>query len=424
MARLLEYEGKKIFKENGIAVPKGKMARSPQEAKKIAEELGMPTVIKAQILSGKRGKGGGIKFAQNPVEAEKAAADLLGSRINDIPVDRVLTEEQLKIQKEMYMAVTTSDATRAPIAIFSMAGGMDIEEVLENQPEKIFTKDISILRGFFQYDALNILRKVPDLTGNEMISCAQILARLYAIYRKYDCKLVEINPLALTEKGFVSADARVNIDDDAMFRHPELGIELYEESGAREPTALEIAAGQIDKSDHRGSAHFVQIDPGATYAKANNKIPIGYDCVGTGCAITLFDEIFPRGYYPVNFCDTSGNPTSLKMYAATKIVFSQPEIRGYLMVTGMAAQQLDNTARGIIKALKELYPQTGGKPNIPCLLCFRGRSDDIAVHLFKEHGISDSPWFKVLGRYNTEKSAAEEFDALYKKWEKETGGKL
>ena len=126
----------------------------------------------------------------------------------------------------------------------------------------------------------------------------------------------------------------------------------------------------------------------------------------------------------MDFCDTSGNPTSLKMYAATKIVFSQPVIKGYVMVTGMAAQQLDNTARGIIKALKELYPATGGKPNIPCLLAFRGRSDDVAVQLLREHGISDSPWVKVLRRDYTEKSAAEEFDRLYKKWVKETGGKI
>jgi hypothetical protein len=105
-----------------------------------------------------------------------------------------------------------------------------------------------------------------------------------------------------------------------------------------------------------------------------------------------------------------------------KIIISQPEIKGYLFVTGMAAQLLDNTARGIVKALKELYPQTGGKPNIPCLFAFRGRSDEVAVELFKEHGISDSPWVKVLRRDFSEKTAAEEFDKLYKKWEKEVGG--
>lgn len=423
MARLLEYQGKDIFRQNGIAIPKGRLARSTQEAKQIAEEFGVPVAIKAQVLVGKRGKGGGIKFAKTPNEAEQVAQEILGSTIDNVPVQCVLVEEKVEIKKEIYMGVTTSDATRTPIAIFSLSGGMDIEEVGESHPGKIFTKDISISRGFYEFDARNLLRRVEGLSGSEINNFAQMITKLYQIYRKYDCKLVEINPLAVTAKGIFAADARIDIDDDAIWRHPELGIEVSEEAGAREPTPLEITAGQIDKNDHRGSAHFVQIDPDGSYAQKMNKISIGYDCVGTGCAITLFDEIYPLGYYPIDFCDTSGNPTSLKMYAATKIVFSQPEIRGYLMVTGMAAQQLDNTARGIIKALKELYPKTGGKPNIPCVLCFRGRSDEVAVQLFKDHGISDSPYFKVLGRFNTEKSAAEEFDKLYKKWEKETGGK-
>lgn len=422
MARLLEYQGKDIFKKNGINIPRGKLARSPQEARQIAEEFKTPVAIKAQVLMGKRGKSGGIKFAKTPEEAQLVAREILATKIQNMPVQIVLVEEGLDIKKEVYMGVTTSDATRTPVAIFSVSGGMDIEEVGEKNPEKIFIKDISISRGFYEFDARNMLRKVQGLSGNEINSYAQILANLYKVYRKNDCKLAEINPLVVTTKGILAADARIDIDDDAIWRHAELGIEVSEEAGAREPTPLEIAAGQIDKNDHRGSAHFVQIDPDGSYANAINKISIAYDCVGTGCAITLFDEIYPLGYYPIDFCDTSGNPTSLKMYAATKIVFSQPEIRGYLMVTGMAAQQLDNTARGIIKALKELYSKTGGKPNIPCVLCFRGRSDEVAVQLFKDHGISDSPYFKVLGRFNTEKSAAEEFDRLYKKWEKETGG--
>jgi succinyl-CoA synthetase beta subunit len=379
-------------------------------------------MVKAQVLVGGRGKSGGIKEAHNPEEAEKVTEAILAMDYEGIKVTRVLVEEKLDVTKEIYAAATSNVATRTPVSIFSLSGGMDIEEVKEKDPQKIITKDISILKGLSQFEAMNTLRKVSGLNSAEIAAYGRILASLYDIYRKYDCKLVEINPLVVTARGVVAADARVDIDDDAIGRHPDLGIEISEEAGAREPTALEIAAGQIDHKDHRGSAHLVQIDPAASYARQIGKIPIGYNCVGTGCAITLFDEIFPLGYSPVDFCDTSGNPPSIKMYAATKIVFSQPEIRGYLMVTGMAAQLLDNTARGIIKALKELYPETGGKPNIPCLLCFRGRQDEVAVQLFREHGISDSPWFKVLGRNHTEKDAAEEFDRLYQIWVKETGG--
>ena len=422
MPRLMEYQGKELFQKNGIAVPKGRLAQSPQEARKIAEELGGPVAIKAQVLMGKRGKAGAIKFSNTTEETERITREILGLKIHDFPVKKILVEEMLDIKKEIYMGITSNDATRAPIAIFSLSGGMDIEEVAERNPEKIFTGDISIGRGFYQYDALNILRKVEELSSGEINSYAQVLVKLYTIYRKYDCKLVEINPLVVTKRGILAADSRIDIDDDAVWRHPELGMEQFEEAGSREPTALEIAAGQIDKDDHRGSAHFVQIDPDASRAKKNKRIPIAYHCVGAGCAITLFDEISPLGYSPLDFCDTSGNPTSLKLYAAVKIILSQPKIQGYLFVTGMAAQLLDNTARGIIKALKELYPQTGGKPNIPCVFAFRGRSDEVAVQLFKDHGISDSPWVRMLRWDFSEKTAAEEFDRLYKKWKKETGG--
>ncbi|MFC1824135.1 ATP-grasp domain-containing protein [Thermodesulfobacteriota bacterium] len=423
MARLLEYQGKDLFKKGGIATPRGAVCETPEEAGKLAEEWGVPVALKAQVLTGKRGKRGGIKFAKTPQEAEAAARDVLALSFDNMPVDKILVEETVEeIDKEVYMAVTSHDATRAPVAIFSLSGGMDIEEVGENHPEKIFTQNISILRGFFQFDAMNLLRKVGELSSAEVNRYAQILAGLYDIYRQYDCKLVEINPLVVAKKGILAVDARVDIDDDALFRHPELGLEQSEEAGSREPTALEIAAGQIDQNDHRGSAHFVQIDPDASRAKAANRVPIAYHCVGAGCAITLFDEISPLGYGPLDFCDTSGNPPSMKLYATVKIILSQPEIQGYLFMTGMAAQLLDNTARGIIKAFLELYPETGGKPNIPCVLCFRGRSDDVALQLFKDHGISDSPWVEVLGRHQTEKSVAEAFDQLYKKWKKETGG--
>jgi succinyl-CoA synthetase beta subunit len=133
------------------------------------------------------------------------------------------------------------------------------------------------------------------------------------------------------------------------------------------------------------------------------------------------DELVPLGYYPINFCDSSGNPVGSKLYRITKIIMAQPQIEGYVFVSCVSSQQLDNTARGIIKAFKELYPASGGQPNIPSILVFRGAWDDVALDLFREHGISDGRWIKVLGRDTTEKEAAGIFDALYKEW-KESGG--
>ncbi len=421
MAKLTEYQGKELFRKHGIATPRGIIARSPQEARQGAREIGKAVVIKAQVLKGKRGKAGLIRFADNGDQAERLAEEIFNMKTENGPIPALLVEEKLEIKKEIYAGITSSGEFRSPTAIFSTEGGMEIEEVKERNPACVSYGKISISGGFPAYEAMNVIRRTESIRGPELNQYAQLLSKLYAIYRRYDCKLVEINPLAATENGLVAVDARVDVDDDAVFRHPELGIEHAEEAGSREATALEIAAGQIDHNDHRGSAHFVQIDPDGERARRLNKIPIAYHCVGTGCAITLFDEIFPLGYHPMNFCDTSGNPPSIKLYASVKIILSQPQIRGYLMQTGMAAQLLDNTARGIIKAFKELYPHTAGRPNIPCVLCFRGRSDEVAVNLFKEHGISDSPLVKVLGRDNSEKDVAEAFDRLYRKWAEEKG---
>jgi len=278
------------------------------------------------------------------------------------------------------------------------------------------------MRGFYYYDALNLLRRDWQLDSRRMFAVANLYTNLYRVYREYDCKLAEINPLALTADGPVAVDARVDVDDDALARQTTLDLEVAEEAGERAATALEVAAGTIDENDHRGSVHFVQIDPDGSYAQAEGKVPIGFDCVGAGTSLTTMDELVPLGYYPINFCDSSGNPVGSKLYRITKVIMAQPQIEGYVFVSCVSSQQLDNTARGIIKAFKELYPSTGGQPNIPCVLVFRGAWDDVAIDLFKQHGISAGRWVRVLGRDTAEIEAAEVFDALYKEWKSETGG--
>ncbi|MDN5347692.1 MAG: succinyl-CoA synthetase beta subunit [Clostridia bacterium] len=417
MPRLYEYQGKKLFRAGGIPVPEGRVATTPQEAQEVAQSIGFPVAIKAQVLAGKRGKAGAIKFAEDADEVYHIASNLLGKSIRGMEITRLLVEKKLNIKKELYLAITADPSSRQPVAIFSAVGGMDIEEMAAQDPGAIIKKKIDILRGFRDYDGLNLVRKAGDLSGAEKLSLAALAAKLYRLYRQYDCKLAEINPLVLTDEGFVAADARVDIDDDAVSRQTGLELEAMEDAGERPPTPLEIAAGKIDAFDHRGSAHFVQLDPGAQYAREMGLVPIGFDCVGTGASLAVMDELVPLGYYPINFCDTSGNPTASKLYRVTKIIFSQPEIQGYVFVSCVSSQQLDNTARGIIKALKELYPATGGKPNIPVVLAFRGAWDDVAQRLFEDHGIAQSPLVKILGREATEKDAAEAFDRLYRAWQ-------
>jgi succinyl-CoA synthetase beta subunit len=422
MARLLEYQGKALFRRKGIPVPEGRTVRSAEEALSAADELGFPVVVKAQVHAGGRGKAGAILFAEDQESVTQAVRELLAKQVHGAPVRELLIEKKADIEQEVYAAITADPSTRQPIAIFSPRGGMDVEQTADEDASALFSMPIDILRGLYYYDALNLLRKDWRLDSRRMFAVANLYTNLYRVYREYDCKLAEINPLVLTAEGPVAVDARVDIDDDALARQTALDLEVAEEAGERAATALEIAAGTIDEHDHRGSVHFVQIDPTGAYARAQGKVPIGFDCVGAGTSLTTMDELVPLGYYPINFCDSSGNPVGSKLYRITKVIMAQPQIEGYVFVSCVSSQQLDNTARGIIKAFKELYPSTGGQPNIPCVLVFRGAWDDVAIDLFKQHGISDGRWIRVLGRDTAEIEAAEIFHALYQEWKSETGG--
>jgi len=422
MARLLEYQGKALFKGKGIPVPEGGVAHNAEEALAVAEKLGFPVAVKAQVHAGGRGKAGAILFAEDPASLAQAVRDLLARQIHGAPVEEVLIEKKAAVEKELYVAITADPSRRQPVAIFSARGGVDIEQTAGGEASAVHTVPIDILRGFYYYDALNLLRRGWQLDSRRMFAVANVYTNLYRLYRDYDCKLAEINPLVLTADGVLALDARVDVDDDALARQTSLDIEVAEEAGERGATPLEIAAGTIDEGDHRGSVHFVQIDPDASYARAEGKVPIGFDCVGAGTSMTTMDELVPLGYYPVNFCDSSGNPVGSKLYRITKVIMSQPQIEGYVFVSCVSSQQLDNTARGIIKAFKELYPATGGQPNIPSVLVFRGAWDEVALDLFEQHGISGGRWIKVLGRDTAEREAAEIFDALYREWKAETGG--
>ncbi len=421
MARLLEYQAKTILRRFGIPTPDGQVVRAVSEAKNAGAQIGYPAMVKAQIRSGKRGKGGGVRSVNDEAELAAAAADVMEDNICGLPVDTLLVEQRLEVMKEIYLGVTADPNARSPVIIFCGNGGVDIEETALADPEAIHKLHIDILRGVYPYEALKLVNAADDLTSRQKLGIARILCRMYDIYRTHDCKLVEINPLALTPEGLVALDARVDIDGDALERQADLNLDVAEEAGSRSPTLLEEIAATIDEEDHRGTVHFVQIDPDLSYAREHNRIPIGFDCVGAGACLTTMDELVPLGFCPVNFCDTSGNPVGSKLYRVTKLIFSQPGIQGYVFVSCISSQQLDNTARGIIKALKELYPETKGQPNIPTVLCFRGAWDEDAVRLLAEHGISEGRWVRVMGRDATERDAAEAFYSLHQEWRSETG---
>jgi succinyl-CoA synthetase beta subunit len=421
MPKLLEHRGKRLLRKAGIATPEGRIVTSPGEARSAAEALGFPVAVKAQILAGKRGLGGGITFANDAAEAEAAAQRLLGTTLYGWPISELLIETKSTIESELYVAVISEVAVRAPLMIVSTRGGVEIEAAAHAGAGTTVSAAVDMRRGAPVYWCLDLVRTLP-LPEATLVALAGILARLYEVYRHNDCTLAEINPLAVTARGLIALDARIAIDDDAVFRHPELDLERSQEVGDRNATALELAAGKIDEHDHRGSAHFVQIDPDGSLAQAQGKISIGFDGIGTGVSMAVMDELVPLGFLPMNFCDTSGNPTGSKLYRITKAILAQPLIEGYVFASCLSSQQLDVTARGIIKAFREIFAPHGGAPTIPCVFSFRGAWDDVALDLFRRHGLDAHPWVRVLGRDSTERELAQTFKELHERWRAARGG--
>ncbi|MHA2230838.1 MAG: ATP-grasp domain-containing protein, partial [Candidatus Thorarchaeota archaeon] len=206
------------FRAYGMPTPPGGVAKTPQEAKKQASDVGKPVVVKAQVLAGKRGKAGGVKFADTPDEAEKFTKDILGMRINDLPVEAVLIEEKLDIEQEIYAGLTIDRNERKYVMIGSAAGGMSIEELAEESPEKIIKKHIDPSIGFQPYEARNMAIAM-GFKGKQINKLSGFFLKIWKIVKDYDVELTEINPLILTKDGrFLAADARLNIDDDGNCR--------------------------------------------------------------------------------------------------------------------------------------------------------------------------------------------------------------
>ncbi len=375
MARLYEYQGKQLLKTAKVPIPQGEVATTPQEAGKIAEKIGRPVAIKAQIWAGGRGKAGGIKFANNPSEAETVAKDLLGSVIKNLKVEKVLVEEKLDIAQEYYVGVIidASREVRAPVVMFSTEGGMDIESV---SPDKIAQMNVDVIRGFRFYDALNLAvqLKVPT---KFLPSIAQAIMGLFQTFKGYNCRTAEINPLIQTKEGkIIAGDCRMAIDDSSVFRHPELGIDVAREAPTP-PTEFDKIAWWIEEGDLRGTCYIAQMAPdkkGLGY--------VGYHGIGGGGAILGVDALNRQGLKIANYADTSGNPTAAKVYRAAKVILSQPDIEGYMLGGFIVANQEQwHHAHGVVKALREELPK---RPGFPCVLLLCGNKEKESMEILKE----------------------------------------
>ena len=373
MARLHEYQGKAILAANGFKIPRGRAASTADEAVSAAKELAADeksgeVVIKIQAWTTGRAGIGGVAFATKPDDVRTHAARMLAMKVGQFPVEAVLIEEKIDIEREFFLSFAIDDAARAPVIVFAAGGGTGIEERAAS------TRRIPC----------NVNRGPLDSTVNEAVSScglsqahakqlAEVIRKLFTAARSVEARSLEINPLVLTKNGeFVAADCRITIDDYAAARHPELGIEIAREFD-HPPTPLERIAYAIEQNDHRGTFYFAQL---ATTAPKDSKGLVGFHGAGGGGSMMSMDAIVNAGFTIANFTDTSGNPSASKVYRAARIILAQPDLIGYFgSGSGVASQEQYWSAYGLAKAFWEL------NLDIPAVIRLGGNTEDRAVDI-------------------------------------------
>ncbi|MCK8603481.1 ADP-forming succinate--CoA ligase subunit beta [Desulfoferrobacter suflitae] len=338
--KIHEYQAKELFQKYGVPIPRGQVAFNVEEAKSAAAELGtLPVVIKAQIHAGGRGKGGGVKLAKTPVEVEEVAQAILGMTLvthqtgpEGRLVRRVLVEEGLAIEKELYLGMLPDRSSARVTIMVSEAGGMDIEEVAAKTPEKIIKVQVDPLLGFEAFQARQLaygLNLEPDLVK----LFVPMVARLYKLFCEYDCSLVEINPLIITrDRNILALDAKVNFDDNALFRHKD--ILEYRDHDEEDPAEVEASKYNLN------------------YIKMDGNI--GNMVNGAGLAMATMDIIKLAGADPANFLDVGGGASEEMVENGFRIILSDPAVKGVFINIFGGILRCDILAQGVVEAAKKV----------------------------------------------------------------------
>lgn len=395
MVRLYEYQGKALLKNMGIPVPEGGVASTPREAVEVAERIGKPVAVKAQVLITGRLKAGGIRFAFSAHEVEKIASEMLGSEIKGLRVEKLLVEEKLEVEKEFFLSVTINDSykVKGPTVLFSTQGGVDVEEVAEVHPEKISSMNVDYLRGLKLSDARELVSRL-DVPPSIVDSISEVACKLYEVFVKADAHTVEVNPLILTVDGrLVAGDCRITLDDNSVFRHPEFQIEVPRDM-ARPPTELEKIAWRVEEGDYRGVFYFLQLNADIDEVRRGGYI--AFHGIGGGACMLAADALMRRGLKLATYVDTSGNPAASKVYRAIKIALSIPGIEGYCLAGAVLANQ-EQWYHGyaIVKALREAAKE---RPGLPVLILIAGNKERETHRIIRE-GLRDVPLtWELYGR--------------------------
>jgi succinyl-CoA synthetase beta subunit len=402
MARLHEYQGKAILKQFGVPSPKGAAVDTPHEAYSLAMDIGAPVVVKAQAWVTARAGQNLVYFANTPDEVMQFSSELLGRQVGNFRVEQVMVEERVAIAREFYAGVIIDDNSRAPVMIFSSMGGTGIEDIAREHPDKVARCTININTGMREFEARDLARRA-GIEGKLLTQLGNFLPKLYAAARGYDARSAEINPLALTTSGeLLALDARFTIDDYAVYRHADLGIEIAREFD-RPPTDLEKIAWNVEKNDYRGTFYFIQME--TDFQKGDGVV--GFHGAGGGGSMMNMDALFARGFKIANFVDTSGNPPASKVYRAARIILSQQNIDGYYAGgSGVASQEQFHTARGLVKAFID------EQLNVPAVIRVGGNAEDRAIEiLMRANGDVPAP-IEAYGRDDSPEHAVERLSAL------------
>jgi len=346
VARLTEFQGKQVLAAAGLSVPRGEVAGTAAAAGAAARRIGGPVVVKGLAWTTGRAGQGLIAFAADAAGAEQAAAGILGRTVKGFAVSEVLVEERLEIAGERFASLFLDDRRRCPVLLISSRGGTGIEEVAREHPgavaelalDAVAPPDLAALVGSW------LGTGVPPA---EAAALAAACVRIWQVARSIEARATEVNPLVVTRDSRVMAlDCRITVDDAAVFRHPELGIDVARDLG-HPPTALERIAWEVERDDYRGTFYFMQMREGF----GRGERVVAFHGAGGGGSMMAMDALQRRGFSVANFCDTSGNPPASKVYRAARVLLSQPGVDGYFgSGSGVASQEQFHSARGLVKA--------------------------------------------------------------------------
>ncbi|MCZ6614907.1 MAG: ADP-forming succinate--CoA ligase subunit beta [Chloroflexi bacterium] len=368
--KLHEYQAKELLASYGVQVPEGGVASTPAEANRVAQRLGGTCVVKAQVHAGGRGKAGGIRLVSTAQEAEQAAAALLGTRLvtaqtdpDGVPVGRVLVEQTVEVEQELYLGILIDGSAGSPVVIASRAGGMEIEEIATESPELILRVAIDPVVGFQPFQS-RYLSRAMGLSADAAKALTPQLTALYRLFMERDCSMVEINPLVVTkEQRIVALDAKVTIDDSALFRQPAMAeLRDLSQENRLEATALE---------------------KGIAYVKLDGDV--GCLVNGAGLAMATMDIVRAAGFDPANFLDVGGGADPERVAETVRLVLEDPSVKRILVNVFGGIARCDDIARGIVLAMPE------ERREMPIIVRFLGTNNEEGRQVLQDSGLTIHP---------------------------------